>query len=81
MNGSQLVVDAVSKDANSINARVVANLDVKSAEHPKLIQRIVYDDEEDWRADDLTRLQMSCVTLAAFSKSEQVLRRIATEQS
>lgn len=80
MNGSQLLVDAVSKDANSINARVVANLDVKAADHPNLIQRIVYDDDEDWRADDLTLLQMSGVTLVAFSKSESVLKRIAMEQ-
>lgn len=81
MNGSQLLVDGVARDVNSINARVVANLDVKKAGHPNLEQRIIYDDEDDWRSDELTLLQISGVALVPFSKSEIVLKRLARELS
>lgn len=79
MNGSRLLVDAVVPDTNSINARVVANLDVKSAKHLRLIQRIVYDDEDEWKPDDLTLLQFSGVPVIPFSKSQGVIKRLAAE--
>ena len=77
MNGSRLLVDAVSKDPNSINARVLANLDVKNANHDNLEQRIVYDDEEDWGAADLSLLRVSGVPIVPFSKSVPVLKALA----
>lgn len=73
-DGRTLVVDPVLKDANSINSRLVANLDVQAANHPGLVQRIVYDDEEQWRADDLSLLHVSRVPVIAYSKSAQALR-------
>jgi hypothetical protein len=77
MNGSRLLVDAVTKDPNSMNARVVANLDVKNAEHQGLIQRIVFDDEnDDWGAADLNLLKVSGVPLVPFSRSREVLRAL-----
>jgi hypothetical protein len=80
MNGSRLLVDAVVKDPNSINARVVANLDVRAAEHDRLIQRIVYDDEDEWGAADLSLLKVSGVPIVPFSKSAQVLK-VLSEQA
>lgn len=77
MNGSRLLVDAVIKDSNSVNARVVANLDVKNAEHSGLAQSIVYDDEDEWGAADLSLLKVSGVPVIAFSKASQALKRIA----
>ena len=76
MNGSKLLVDAVLKDANSINSRFVANLDVHSKKYPNLQQRIVYDDNEDWQASDLSLLGDSGVLVIPFSKSEAVLREV-----
>jgi hypothetical protein len=76
LNGTKLIVDPVMKDANSINSRVVANLDVFAAHHPMVIQRIVYDDAEDWQSSDLSLLGVSGVPVVAFSKSAMVLRAL-----
>ena len=72
--GKVLVVDPVLRDPNSINSRVVANLDVQAANHPGVIQRLIYDDEDHWRSDDLSILQVSKVPVVAYSKSAMVLR-------
>ena len=74
-NGRRFIVDPVIHDASSINARVVANLDVRLAKIDGLEQRIVYDDEEDWRPEDLNLLQVGADVIA-FSKSAEVIRRI-----
>lgn len=74
MNGSKLLVDAVLKDANSINSRFVANLDVHAKQYPNLKQRIVYDDSESWLASDLSLLGDSGVPVIPFSRSEAALR-------
>lgn len=79
LNGSRLLVDAVIKDSNSVNARVVANLDVKNAEHLGLVQSIVYDDEDEWGAADLNLLKVSGVSVVPFSKAGMVLKRIAQQ--
>lgn len=79
LNGSRLLVDAVVRDSNSINARVVANLDVKNAGYEKLHQAIVYDDDrEDWAASELSLLQVSGVPIIPFTKSGIVLKRFAS---
>lgn len=74
--GRRLIVDPVSHDASSINARVVANLDVKATNDPTLEQRIVYDDEEAWSAADLNLLHVGA-TAVPFSRSAEVIKRIA----
>lgn len=72
--GKRLIIDPVVHDANSINARVVANLDVRSAKYDNLEQRIVYDDEESWKPDELNLLQVGA-TVVPFSQAPQVLAR------
>ena len=74
MNGSKLLVDAVIRDPSSINARFVANLDVRSKQYPQIGQRIIYDDSDDWQAADLSLLSDTGVQVIAFSKSESALR-------
>lgn len=74
--GRRLIVDPVSHDASSINARVVANLDVRANNDPLLEQRIVYDDDEAWTAADLNLLQVGANAIP-FSRSADVIRRIA----
>jgi hypothetical protein len=76
LNGKRLIVDPVSHDASSINARVVANLDVRANHDPMLDQRIVYDDEESWTAADLNLLNVGA-TAVAFSRSAEVIQRLA----
>jgi hypothetical protein len=74
--GRRLIVDPVSNDASSINARVVANLDVKATNNPTIEQRLIYDDEEAWTAADLNLLQVGAPAVP-FSRSAEVMRRIA----
>ena len=72
----KLIIDPVSNDASSVNARVVANLDVKAIGNPNLIQRIVYDDGDNWSAADLNLLQVGAVAVP-FSRAGEVIERIA----
>ena len=76
-DGRTLVVDPVLRDSNSINSRVVANLDVHSANHPGYVQRLVYDDEDQWGVADLSLLQVSRVPVVPYSKSSQALRTLS----
>lgn len=75
-NGRRMVVDAVVPDPSSINARVVANMDVKNAGHPDVEQRIIYDDADDWSPADLNLLQVGA-TLIRYSQAPNVLKRLA----
>jgi len=59
----KLLVDIVVPEPPSINSKVVSHIDVSKNEDPNLIQRIVFDDEEDWRASDLSLLQMAATTV------------------
>lgn len=72
---SRLVVDAVLRDASSINSRAIAHMDLGQTEDPNLIQRIVYDDEEEWDTADLNLLQMAA-TLVPYSGFAQALSRL-----
>jgi hypothetical protein len=72
----KLIIDPVANEASSINARVVANLDVRATENPNLIQRIVYDDEDDWSPSDLNLLQVGA-TAVPFSRASEVIERLA----
>ena len=72
----RLIIDAVTNEPSSINARVVANLDVAATKNPLLEQRIVYDDEDDWTPADLNLLNVGAIAVP-FSRSSEVIERIA----
>jgi hypothetical protein len=72
----QLILNAVTPDMNSINSAVVAHLDVREAKLPSVVQRIVYDDEEKWRAEDLSLLSIGAPAIP-FSRAKEVLKRAA----
>lgn len=74
--GRRLLVDPVIHDSASINARLVANFDVRSAHYKDLEQRIVYDDEEEWRPEELNLLQVGA-TVVPFSRAPDVFARLA----
>lgn len=76
-DGKRFIVDTVMNDASSINARVVANLDVHAANDDTISQRIVYDDEESWSASDLNLLQVGAPAVP-FSRSREVIERVAS---
>jgi len=74
--GKRIVVDPVIHDMKSINARVVANMDVQRAGYEDVEQRIVYDDSDDWKASEINILQFGA-TVIPFSKAPKVLSRMA----
>lgn len=77
-NEGIFIVDPVRNEASSINARVVANLDVRALDNPKIFQRIVYDDDDDWSASNLNLLQVGA-TVVPFSRAREVISRVATD--
>lgn len=74
--GKRLLIDPVVHDANSINARVVANLDIRTFGYSDLEQKIIYDDEDNWRPDELNLLQVGA-TVIPFSRAGEVLARVS----
>jgi hypothetical protein len=72
----RLIVDPVINDPSSINARVVANLDVRMARDPNVAQLIVYDDAADWASSDLKVLEVGAPTVP-FSRAEAEISRLA----
>jgi hypothetical protein len=72
----QLILDAITREASSINAALVAHLDVKNAEYPKIEQRIIYDDSDNWSAADLNLLKLGAIPVP-FSRASEVLERLA----
>jgi hypothetical protein len=75
-SGKRLIIDPVTNDPSSINARVVANFDVRATNDPLLDQRIIYDDEDEWTPADLNLLQVGA-TVVPFSRSPAVIERLA----
>lgn len=69
-----LLIDPVVPDANSINSHAIAHLDVKQREDEQIIQRLIFDDDEDWSAADLNLLQMAA-TLVPLSRVDQAMKR------
>ena len=74
--GRRLLVDPVVNDPQSINARLVANLDVRRAENLLIRQIMVFDDRMKWRAADLKLLEIGASTVP-FSESEDLIVRLA----
>jgi hypothetical protein len=73
----KLLVDPVINDASSINARVVANMDVRMRSDPSIDQVIVYDDRLPWKASDLKLLRVGTPNVVPFSSAEPTIQRMA----
>ena len=72
----ELLVDAVTNDTASINAKVIANLDIKLLQNPQIIQHVIYDDSVEWKSADIKLLEMGARPLP-FSKAVHVIERLA----
>lgn len=72
----KLLIDPVINDPSSINARVVANMDVRMLKDPSIVQRIVYDDAVEWSSSDLRLLRNGAPTMP-FSKVEPTIDELA----
>lgn len=73
----KLLVDPVVNEASSINARVVANMDVRMRQDPFIEQMIVYDDRLNWKASDLKLLRVGTPNVVPFSHAEPQITRLA----
>ncbi len=72
----QHVFDFVKHDWRSINSRVVANVDLAKLGDDLIDQRIVYDDQEDWAADQIGTLAIAARPVP-FSTVSNVIERLA----
>lgn len=70
-----LLIDPVLNDPSSINAKVVAHIDVRQAGNDNVEQRLIYDDEEDWGAADLNLLKVGATPIP-LSQFNGVLQRL-----
>lgn len=57
----RLVVDGVSPEPTTINTRAIAHFDLARTDNPKFVQRLVYDETEEWGASDLNLLRMAAM--------------------
>lgn len=74
--GRQLALDFVVPDPSSVNSAVVAHLDVSLKKATDLEQRIVYDDAQPWRAEDIQLLKVGARPVP-ISTLAQSLERLA----
>lgn len=73
-NEKRLIVDPVIRDPASINARFVANFDIKAKKIAGIEQRIIYDDEEEWTSSDINLLTFGAKVIP-FSKADVALQQ------
>jgi len=71
----RILIDPVVNDASSVNARLAAHLDVRSLGDPGTLQRIVYDDRQEWTSSDLTLLSMGA-PVVPFSRARETVERL-----
>lgn len=79
--GKKLIMDAVTHDANSVNSAIVSHLDIRNRqagepEQENYVQRIIYNDKEEWDSSDLSLLATGA-TPVAFTKIASTLDRLA----
>ncbi len=75
-NDKRLLIDPVINDSSSINARVVANMDVKMKKDERIEQLIIYDDRIEWKSSDLNLLKVGA-DIIPFSNASGVVLGIA----
>jgi hypothetical protein len=71
ISARSLIVDGVFPDATAINTRAIAHLDLARTKNAALVQRMVYDERENWKAEDmrLLRLAAELVPLGQFNRN------------
>ncbi len=72
----RLLLDTVVPESSSISSVLAANLDVRQADLPKTVQRIVYDDGDNWKYSDLALLGLGAPVIP-FTKFRPVLSKFA----
>lgn len=73
-DGRRVLVDVVKHQGNSINATVVANLDIQRLNNPKFVQRIVFDPNESWKPEEIELLSVGATPVALPSLADAIGR-------
>lgn len=68
-----IVIDAVEPEPASLQAKFTAHMDLKHSDARKIEQRIVFDDQREWKSADL-RLLAIAATLVPLSKFRAEVR-------
>jgi post-segregation antitoxin (ccd killing protein) len=74
--GGLVLLDAVHNDANAISSAIARNVDVSRLVRHEIEQRIVYDDEEEWRAEDLNLLSLGAKVIP-LSQASAIVAKLA----
>lgn len=72
--GRKVLVDVVRHQGNSINSSIVSNLDIARLRNPNIIQRIVFDPEEDWKTEEIELLSVGATPVALPSLADSIER-------
>ncbi|MBJ7542336.1 hypothetical protein [Rhodomicrobium udaipurense] len=72
----RLVIDTVKPEAGSINSAIVHHIDLRQSGQKGLVQRIVFNDLEDWNSADLALLEVGAQPVA-LSKAQHVFQKLA----
>jgi hypothetical protein len=70
-----LIVDAVEPEPASFLAKFASHMDISRGSTDRLEQRIVYDDSQAWKSQDLNLLQMAA-KLVPLSKIQNELKSL-----
>lgn len=73
-DGRKVLVDVVRHQGNSINSSIVANLDVRRLHNPSIIQRIVFDPDENWKSKEVELLSVGATPVALPSLAAAIER-------
>ncbi len=71
-----VIIDAVVPDSSSVNAAVVAHMDVRATHRPDVRQFIVYDGEQGWNSSDLALLTLGAPSVS-FQSFERTIGMVA----
>lgn len=70
--GGYVLLSCAANDIRSVNSAVVSCLDVRLAKHELSVPRIVYDQRDEWRAENLSLLEEGAPTIELMSAREAI---------
>lgn len=73
-DGRRVLIDVVKHQGNSINSAVVANLDVQRLDDPNILQRIIFDPDENWKPEEIALLEVGAPPVALPSLASAIER-------
>ena len=76
-DGRRIIIDTVKHQGNSINSAIVSNLDVRRLHNDMIVQRIVFDETENWKREEIELLEVGATPVALGNLGDAVARLAA----